>query len=426
MPPAPFVPARPTRAALPGLLLTAALGMVGGSPTSAAPPLSGPRLSQHRATACYRQHLRRFLRETPAERQRLRSLHRRLVRQASDPGEILEEGTSILFLLRDSEGRKLGVLKPSSGNTSCHGEVAFFRLALLLGVPDLVGLTVPYSYPSARLPALRARLSGKVFAGVKERSRRRLLAGIDARIGSGDSLPVAIGTWQPAMTYWRKAGNLQSRGYDPENPLARHLLAEEPQPPRSPFLVRQFSRLTSPLGLYTGSAPTHRLASELSTIMLLDALVANVDRFPGGNLHVRSRSGRARVLREAVRGKDGRVVTHARVDLGEVSFLALDNGATLRTVRPETSKAMRALREHVSRVDRSVASGILALHRFLQGEIPVFRDLRSTDELAWYLTLGSRQHPFWKALRRNVAALATWIRVLEETHGPGRCYFRRR
>jgi hypothetical protein len=79
-----------------------------------------------------------------------------------------------------------------------------------------------------------------------------------------------------------------------------------------------------------------RAAKDLSSLMLMDAIVGNGDRFIAGeNLHFRSQSG----------GEGHREGSHWVFD--DVRFLSIDNGTTFKK-----SKRPRRLLAHVTRFDR--------------------------------------------------------------------------
>jgi hypothetical protein len=101
-------------------------------------------------------------------------------------------------------------------------------------------------------------------------------------------------------------------------------------------------------------------------MMVIDALVGNDDRFPGGNLHIRSRYCTHEV------GDDG-----TAVDFGDTRLFSLDNGATFRGSGP--SHAMMDLKRYVTRFDRDMVRRLEDLREILAGEGELPEELNFLD-----------------------------------------------
>lgn len=398
--------------------------LVASSLLAPALALAQPIAARRAAAALARDYIGPYLQEHPQVSARYAALRKFLVEDRGVPELILEAGQTIAFLVRSSAGAELGVLKPTVGNTRARSEVFHFRLGLLLGVPYLVTHASSWGLPARRLPALRNLLASARFEGPKERARVALLRQIQTRMQAGASLPVAVKSWRPAVTYWMSAGHLGTDGFDPSSPLAPHLLAAGPQPAPDRFEILQGSRWTPPLGRYRGWGARDLLASELGAIMLLDALASDGDRFPGGNLHVRARTGRVRTVEPPDPSVAG-ARAYGLYDLGEVSFLALDNGSGLGRVPIGSSRGLRTWERHVSRLDRGLATRLRALHEFLAGRAARFREFHDPAVLAAFLGLGGPDHPYWPLFCKLVARVVARLDRLAEKYPKRMAFFRR-
>jgi len=110
---------------------------------------------------------------------------------------------------------------------------------------------------------------------------------------------------------------------------------------------------------FKGDTSLHKAASDFSNLMIIDALIGNRDRFPGGNIHVRSLSDESIV--DEVEG-----VTYPNIEI-----FSIDVGSSfVRNASTPTRKwhnySLRTLKKYVSRFDRNLIDKLRDLrHRIL-------------------------------------------------------------
>ena len=267
------------------------------------------------------------------------------------------EGTSILFAVRDrASGRDVAVVKTNSLSTNVGAEIYAWRLAVVLGCPEVVAPVSPVTLSGRSLAKLRDLLAGVSYGeSRKEDARREVLVELDRVLAEGRGLPGAIKPWLDCFVQNRRLG---TRDLLAETDAAAWLRADGPLPGDGTVALSQVSELQEPRGVHFGRIPARRLAADLADIMLLDALMGQDDRFAGGNLHFWRDGGERR--------REGGRSVMPLWDLGEVRLLALDNGAALR---PGANTGLRELRGEihpgvrVDRYDRGVVARLRELRR---------------------------------------------------------------
>ena len=220
--------------------------------------------------------------------------------------------------------RSVADLKCTSGNTDHHGAVIAYRLGRELGF-DI--------YPVA------------VYRDVD-----RTIG--DRRVDE----QCALKEWGTFLTqyYWTREtfGDTDSR--DKRNLIAA-LRCDSPQPQASePFRYYARSAYGHP-GLpgmrrvpYSGESNLLAAARDFSNMMVVDTLIGNEDRFPGGNMFFRSVDTSHRVVNDSV-------------IFDNVRLFSLDNEAAFKGATPATTHAARDLADHVSRFDAEMIGKLRAL-----------------------------------------------------------------
>lgn len=271
------------------------------------------------------------------------------------------EGTSILFRVRDAgTGQSVAVVKVESRNTRVAAEVYAYRLACLLGFGELVVPTSPVVVSGGALTKLHALLASVSYEYEwKEKGRLQVLERIEAAQAAGEGFPGAIKPWMKAFMF---SGELGEREHLSRHRIMDCLLIHGTLPTDVPVTLRQHTRLYKPYGTHVGVISERDLARDLSNLLLLDALMAQNDRFAGGNLHFRSVAGK-RV--------EGAVCNGARTwSLGAVRLLALDNGGALRSLNGQGLADLKGETvggTRVERFERSTVGRLEALARRVLG-----------------------------------------------------------
>ncbi len=215
-------------------------------------------------------------------------------------------------------------LKCTSGNTDHHGAVIAYRLGRELGFNI---------YPVA------------------------VYRQVDRRIGAATiKQQCALKEWDSIFTqyYWTREtfAETDSRA---KKELSDALRCDGPKPTAdAPFRFSALSAYGDPKlhGTrrvpYRGDTSLLQTTRDFSTMMVIDTLIGNEDRFPGGNTFFRS------------------VTTSFVEDGGDVVFenarlFSLDNEAAFKSATPASTHAARDLQEYVSRFDADMMAKLKRL-----------------------------------------------------------------
>lgn len=295
------------------------------------------------------------------------------------------EGTSVLVkVLQRKRGKdgaeewpKVGVFKTTSANTYAPGEVGTYRLGHYLGV-ELFPVTVPASLGPAGIKKLAALLATASFKNrMKDKARRAVLAELDAHLAAGQRFPGALKEWVTGFQVLRA----------PKMALPEELRAFEwldragPQPPDEPAVYAIDDVLYQEHGRYTAKTTFREFARDLSDLLVVDAVAGQHDRWAGGNLCFRLRSG-------APFRKTG----PKRFEGDAARLFALDNGASFR----HAGTGLRHL-ERATRFQRKVYERLLALRA---------RIAKDPAEVQRWLTVDDRG---LKVVRRALPRVIAWI-----------------
>jgi hypothetical protein len=237
------------------------------------------------------------------------------------------------------DGRVVADLKCTSGNTDHHGAVIAYRLGRELGFNI---------YPVA------------VY--------RKVDRSID---GTKISQQCALKEWESVFTqyYWTR-DTFASTDSPDKRSLGKALDCQSAKPEKDDeflFSARSAYGDPKPKGAgrvpYSGRTSLLEATRDFSNMMVVDALIGNEDRFPGGNLFFRS------VTTSHVERQDGIVFEDARL-------YSLDNEAAFKGQTPASTHSARDLKTYVSRFD---ADMIARLQRVAE-DPEVLRRITDGDE----------------------------------------------
>jgi hypothetical protein len=215
-------------------------------------------------------------------------------------------------------------LKCTSGNTDHHGAVIAYRLGRELGFNI---------YPVA------------------------VYRQVDRRIGDATvKQQCALKEWDTVFTqyYWTREtfADTDSRA---KKELVGSLRCEGPKPEADDAF--RFSAVSAygdpkPRGVrrvpYRGDTSLPKAARDFSNMMVIDTLIGNEDRFPGGNTFFRSAT-----TSFAEKEKD--------VVFEDVRLFSLDNEAAFKSDTPASTHAARDLKTYLSRFDPDMMAGLRRL-----------------------------------------------------------------
>ena len=297
------------------------------------------------------------------------------------------EGRSIIFKIKDKDGKNLAVFKPTSGSTLYRGEYASYELAKLVGAADIYSKTeISYMTIKTQKKALTLVESIKfsIKEGpdlkVKEENRKIIVDELKRNIETGKDLQGALKAWIDNLMFHKPLGS--KKGLKVSR-IYQYLKATGPQPPHSPFILSQCTELFEPKGCVDGWSYKDQVARDLSTIMVLDSVIGNSDRFAGGNLHFTSIDG------EVETKKGLKIFKSARL-------FSLDNGAVLR---PNDRTGFNTLKE-------------LGLTRFVKEHIEKLEGLKDIDDKDLRKDLGLSPEEF-EIFKANLTLTLNYIKELK-------------
>ena len=297
------------------------------------------------------------------------------------------EGTTIIFKVYDSSGAIRGALKLPSAVSNYLGEIAAHKIARFLGI-TIFPATVYKTLDGATAIRLENILQAKVYntkrkdhhkRGIENKEKNRLEA--LRRLKADETPDGCFKEWVKNIQFVSEIGTRKALG---AHELMQYLKADGPRAPKGTMVLKQCTYLMSEKGCFTGTIEWSRLVQDMSDMMLVDALSGNLDRFPGGNIHMRSLDGRAQ--------RTGKGVYYPRAEL-----LALDNGATFMG---DPARNLDDL------TGRRLAS--IKVERFAKGRYEKLLELR---ELARKDPAGTRQRFF---LRRFAHSSGVTIDMLAQ------------
>ena len=268
-------------------------------------------------------------------------------------------------------GELVGAFRSASASTNVEGEIATFNIARALGCDDLFQPATGMELRGKGLATLTHLFETAKFPAEREKDRRQVLAEI-----AGEP-EVLHGVFKQALPVKAVKYRSIEREEAPTNgvlneadPVARFLKHRAPQPGME---------LMTPPGIQ-GQAPAGTLSRQLSSILLVDALAGQWDRFSGGNLHVLVEDGRAR-------------------------FIAVDNGGAGFV---DDQGYLGRFKKTVTRFDPRVTARLFALEAFLE-KGGRFLDFHDEHSLAEALKIEEPEH--WDVFKERVRQVAAHVRA---------------
>ena len=215
-------------------------------------------------------------------------------------------------------------LKCSSGNTDHHGAVVAYRLGRELGFNI---------YPVA------------------------VYRNVNRRIGDTQlNQQCALKEWDSVFTqyYWTRE-TFTDTDSSAKRELISALQCASPAPEESStfrFSARSAYGDPKPAGArrvpYRGDTSLLQAARDFSNMMVIDVLIGNEDRFPGGNAFFRSTA--------TSHDREGDAVVFE-----DVRLFSLDNEAAFKAASATSTHAARDLKAHVSRFDGEMIGSLQGL-----------------------------------------------------------------
>lgn len=319
------------------------------------------------------------------------------------------EGTSIIWRVRDAETRtSLAAVKTNTSNNRLEAEVYAWRISEFLGFDELVTPTIYWTPSVPSMRKVRDMLARVTYRDAdKEARRQRVIRALDTAMAGGTPFEAVVKPWLtgfiPSVTMGRRENMAEHR-------VMQFLRVGGPQPGTENIRLTTISRLNTPHGTHRADFEEWRLATDLSNLLLMDAIMGQNDRFAGGNLHMRSEAWH----REEV----GTARNLPIFAYGPSRLLALDNGAALRGTHGSGLNDLQGRNlagTRVERFDRDVVERLRGLARRTTGRYCDTEPFADEREAAWlYLGLDGA----WADRAENfMLQTLDYIDQLEARHG---------
>lgn len=234
------------------------------------------------------------------------------------------EGTSMILKVKDAKHETIAVFKPSSGSTNHRGEYAAYKLGQILGLtiyPKVKIAKIPYTR-LIEIKEILNKIEFKKFYGkkhilhmkAKEKNRKKMLAHLDNLIKHKKGLEGALKIWVKKLIFSSMLGSMQSFL---KNPVYFNLVTGK-EIKKKYLSFSQYTNIFKPKGTYYWYSDFKKLTKDFSSMLLVDAVLGNRDRFPGGNVHFTP------VNIDKVRHKG------KKINFNESNLISIDNGAVLQ------------------------------------------------------------------------------------------------
>ena len=259
-------------------------------------------------------------------------------------------GTTATNWSVSKDGRIVADLKCTSGNTDHHGAVIAYRLGRELGFNI---------YPVAVYRDVKQTIDGRPF-----------------------DEQCALKEWASVFTqyYWTRE-TFQETDSQAKRSLVAALKCDHPKPgDKESFEFYARSAYGDPKipasrrVKYSGQSTLSAVSRDFSNMMVIDTLIGNEDRFPGGNMFFRS------VTTSPAEADDAFVFENVRL-------FSLDNEAAFKGRSPASTHSARDLKQHVSRFD---SDKIAKLQRLADDQATLDRMTDGHEELTAFIRDGIR------------------------------------
>lgn len=291
------------------------------------------------------------------------------------------EGRSMILKIKDKDGNKIGVFKPSSGSTLCRGEYATSKLAQMIGLDLYPQTSLEYldTKTQKKLISLLEKTNFKNISERKEENRQILIEELKRNIQTNTKLEGVYKPWYTNFQFYKPLGTKIGLS---SHKIYKYLHADQPQPKHKKFVMEQCTQMLEPKGCTIGYTYLDDLSKDFSSMLLIDAVMGNNDRFPGGNVHFRAVS-------DEVIQRPGKLI------LKKAQLFSLDNGAVLK---PTDKTALNILKE-------------FKISRFVKAHVEKLYEINNMDNsiLRKELSLSPEEFEIFK---QNLKDL---IQYLEET-----------
>lgn len=289
-------------------------------------------------------------------------------------------GTSV-YVVVHSKNKDVGAVMPQNGAGKIFGEIAGYTLSEALGFSSTAQKAVYFPLKGKQREAFHKHLTSldrNKMGKWKKKNYDTIKNNLEAarKKGADTPLPAVFMLWDQGKP--RDYSNIHKKNrLNLDDPIAKFLSATSPKPSNT---------LVSLPGIKGRKASQKDLAIQMSNIFLVDAIIAQWDRFSGGNFQ------------------------YIRVEPNSFRFVAFDSGGAF-----EKSWRKRYY-SWVSRFHRPTAEGILRLDDFIQGKATQFQGFTSTQDLQKALGLAHPGAP-WKLIKEGIGLTADHIRKTVSAHG---------
>ena len=256
-------------------------------------------------------------------------------------------GTSIGFKVASPGKRNSGMWVPECSATNLEAEVVSYRLSRVLGVSENFNPASYYELGPGAISRFKSMMRSE-----KNKWRRENTGKVRSRISSNSQTLFGIYKFRHKRSSQDISRLASGNRLKTSHPLARFIRGDGPMPGTKrigvPGVRAEASGAPSP----TESEAV--LASQLSTMFVIDMLTGQWDRFSGGNI-------------EAYAHKDGRL-----------QLISRDNGGA--SLSWNTSAWYNRYASWVTRFDRQLVERLVALDQFLSGKEGKFENFTSVDQ----------------------------------------------
>jgi len=300
-------------------------------------------------------------------------------------------GTSIGFKVSRPDKRKSGLFLPENSATHLEGEVVSYRLSRFLGVSEIYN---PVGYYTLGPKGVR-RFSELLRSNERNFNRRKNTKSVKGKIATSPDEMLGIYKFRHKRES-QSVDALARNGLNTRHSFVALIRGDGPMPAER---KRTFKGVIPDKPDYPSPFEQERiLAAQFSTILVLDALCGQWDRFSGGNIEVYAH-------------KDGRL-----------QFIARDNGGANLNWGSAGRNWYRKYVRWVTRFDPQLIAELRLLHDFLKGTEERYKGYESKsklEEAMGFLSSRSFKEFQWRLtdfLERNLPAC-------EKKYGAS-CYFK--